>query len=936
MRAGGRLHEPQAGGAAAGGARVGARARGPDAADAPGVAAWARSLSPGVFDPLSLKLGKAAALAAPWGPLPAVDDGPAKLRKPRGKTADGREAASAEQPSDALQPALSLPAKTDVVPTSGFRSLSLRNGITMANDYEVVTSTIVNGASPAAAEPIGELAALVLRTALEPAAGARWLPARSREADLAFLVLRRFLETDGGGGGGGMARAAAEAALVDLVAHRPALAPRAAALADALGSPLRGPLLATMQASLLPQLPPSSAVLPLAAALAGEPALSPAPLAAILLKYCRRKTTTAAMNPRRSWFHGSQVLDICWTLMLTHQSSRLAGPLGTLLNYLSSSYPDLDIQDTARLYLQLLTRVPGNRVRSLLADRKPDSSSSAQLRAEASSGYENGAKEGLLMSVASDAPPAAGHMCIKRAQPPLVAHSWRLCLQKDLPSEPTTTTTTSVCNDLNSGEAAQPDKVAIPDSDANLLAVYLANLQEASRKEAPIVVVDCRLQLTDPVLRRREAVENVDVVTSLPDDKSGSGSATSAVYAVKLSFSTSARYGPIPSQHVAVLRASLASEEGLVEEGGQPVDGRPLLQAGEEGRGLGEAARKRERRWWGSQRRQLEQATEAGDAGVSGSELGQDGGEGAEEGGGERDGRDAAAARGDLRGGRRKEAGKDSGHCLRLELRPCEPLPALVDVAAIFTDDSGQTVEGPLEGIPISLEDLFLPASMPSQLADAHPYPLAKLYSTLWAACAGGPVECGSTVGEKEHIVVDGSGATKLLDVPVSSIISAVEAHLAAFVVAVSGSRLVEAMLGTPGMDGVEWRKVAATMDPSPSSEAGGLCEDDSGDVSPLASPSLPEDGDRLHLEWPSEAETPLWLTDQSAGPVKSAAEACPPGIGRFGGEMLGTVEVLIHLPPRYHLLVRLEVGSVSTTARLRTDFWPCLAHVDELLETIL
>eukprot|EP00850_Spirogloea_muscicola_P018615 SM000172S03088 [mRNA] locus=s172:302828:305846:- [translate_table: standard] len=635
------------------------------------------------------------------------------------------------------------------------------------------------------------------------------------------------------------------------------------------------------------------------------------------------------MSPGRSWFHGSQVLDICWTLMLHHPSSRLARPLGALLRFLSSNYPDLDVQDTARLYLRLLTRVPGNRVRSLLADRKPDSVNSAPRRAEASSGNENGGKEGLLKPAASDAPPVATYMRIERAQPPLVAHSWRLCLQKDLPSEPTTTMMTSVCKDLNSGEAAQPDRLASPDSNADLLAVYLASLQETSRKEAPVVVVDCRLQLTDPGLRRRDVVESDDVVTSSLDDKSGSSSATSAVYAVKLSFSTGARYGPIPSQHVAVLRASSASEEGLAKEGGQPVDNRPALQAGEAGRGLGEAARKREQRWWGSQRRHLEQGTEAGGAGVSGGELGQDGGEDADEGGGERDGRDAAAARGDLRGGRRKVAGKDSGHRLRLELRSSEPLPALIDVTVIFTDESGHTVEGPLEGIPISLEDLFLPAPMPSQLAEAHPYPLAKLYSALWSAFAGGPVECGSTVGEKERVVVDGSGATKLLCL-------SLEAHLVAFVVAISGSRLIEAMLGTPGMDGVEWREEVAAMGQSPSPEAGGLCEDNSGDGSPLASPSLPDDSDRLNLEWPSEAETPLWLTEQSVGPVKSAAEACPPSIRRFGGEMLGTVEVLIHLPPRYHLLVRLEVGSASTTARLRTDFWPCLAHVDELLEAIL
>ncbi|KAJ6901283.1 hypothetical protein NC651_019133 [Populus alba x Populus x berolinensis] len=50
----------------------------------------------------------------------------------------------------------------------------------------------------------------------------------------------------------------------------------------------------------------------------------------------------------------------------------------------------------------------------------------------------------------------------------------------------------------------------------------------------------------------------------------------------------------------------------------------------------------------------------------------------------------------------------------------------------------------------------------------------------------------------------------------------------------------------------------------------------------------------------------------------------------------MGCFLVLIFLPPRFHLLLQMEVSDLSTLVRIRTDYWPCLAYVDDYLEVFL
>jgi AP-5 complex subunit beta-1 len=44
-------------------------------------------------------------------------------------------------------------------------------------------------------------------------------------------------------------------------------------------------------------------------------------------------------------------------------------------------------------------------------------------------------------------------------------------------------------------------------------------------------------------------------------------------------------------------------------------------------------------------------------------------------------------------------------------------------------------------------------------------------------------------------------------------------------------------------------------------------------------------------------------------------------------------LKALVHLPPRYHMLMRIQVSESSTVVRVKTDFWRVLAFLDKFFE---
>lgn len=238
-----------------------------------------------------------------------------------------------------------------------------------------------------------------------------------------------------------------------------------------------------------------------------------------------------------------------------------------------------------------------------------------------------------------------------------------------------------------------------------------------------------------------------------------------------------------------------------------------------------------------------------------------------------------------------------------VELEPREPMPGLVDVFIETNADNGQIIEGQLHSISVGIEDMFLRAILPDEVAeedDDVPSYYMGLFSALWEAC-----ETSSSTGRETFILKGGKGAAaisgtrsvKLLEVSVGSLVRAVERHLAPFVVCVIGEPLIDMVKPGGVFKDILWK---------------GFNEESSFDVTCS----------------PTSSRGPLYLKnsgdeDEGGGQISTNRK----NIGYF--------HILIFLPPRFHLLFQMEVHDFSTLVRIRTDHWPCLAYVDDYLEAL-
>lgn len=246
-----------------------------------------------------------------------------------------------------------------------------------------------------------------------------------------------------------------------------------------------------------------------------------------------------------------------------------------------------------------------------------------------------------------------------------------------------------------------------------------------------------------------------------------------------------------------------------------------------------------------------------------------------------------------------------SFHALvEIELEPREPMPGLVDVRIEANVENGQMISGSLHSISVGIEDIFLRARLPPDVTDdwvADYY--MDLFHALWEACGS----CSNTgretfplSGGKGAAAISGTRSVKLLDASWDSLISAIEQYLAPFVVSVSGEPLVNRLKENGIIRDVVW-------------------DDDSADISATDVNALVpySEGAPLQLQY---------IQDEGDGCSST------PDVRK---RSMGTVLILIFLPPRFHLLFQMEIGEVSTLVRIRTDHWPCLAYVDEYLESL-
>jgi AP-5 complex subunit beta-1 len=252
-----------------------------------------------------------------------------------------------------------------------------------------------------------------------------------------------------------------------------------------------------------------------------------------------------------------------------------------------------------------------------------------------------------------------------------------------------------------------------------------------------------------------------------------------------------------------------------------------------------------------------------------------------------------------------------------VELEPKQPVPTLVDAHIVFSNEDGHTVQGQLDSIPVGIEDLFqkplLPEDLP--LSDQPEY-LFSLFKALFEACSGPGHLGGETFPlknseSKPGVSIEGSESVKLLEGQADRIVGAVEQWLGPFVVAVSGSSLI-AMIKDGGV--LKHPVFLEEFSFHPGGEPG-----------------------RSSYGWPGTVQLRLEDSTSNRG-EQSSSDVNLQAMGAEGGSKggLGCFFILIFLPPRYHLLLRMEVSDWSTLVRIRTDHWPCLAHVDEFLEALV
>lgn len=237
-----------------------------------------------------------------------------------------------------------------------------------------------------------------------------------------------------------------------------------------------------------------------------------------------------------------------------------------------------------------------------------------------------------------------------------------------------------------------------------------------------------------------------------------------------------------------------------------------------------------------------------------------------------------------------------------IDLEPREPTPGLVDVFIETNAENGQIIYGQLHSITVGIEDMFLKAIAPPDITeDEIPGYYSDLFSALWEACGTSSNtgrEIFSLKGGKGVAAIKGIQSVKLLEVPANSVIRATERYLAQFVVSVIGEQLVDIVKDGGIIRDIIWKDVGSDS-----------FLDGSTSVTDV------EQGP-LHL---------TYIGDEDEGeiPVK------------ISKRNMGCFLVLIFLPPRYHLLFRMEVCDISTLVRIRTDHWPCLAYVDDYLEAL-
>ncbi|MCO5557740.1 hypothetical protein L7F22_011311 [Adiantum nelumboides] len=243
-----------------------------------------------------------------------------------------------------------------------------------------------------------------------------------------------------------------------------------------------------------------------------------------------------------------------------------------------------------------------------------------------------------------------------------------------------------------------------------------------------------------------------------------------------------------------------------------------------------------------------------------------------------------------------------------LELEPKQPVPTIIDAHIVTGDEEGRRIEGQLDSIHVGIEDLFAKAPLPLRASslDSSVY-YYKLFNVLWEACGkSGKLHTKSFAlsGGKEFVSIAGTESVKLLESRADKVVDVVEHFLSPYVVSAKGGQLVSLLKDSGTLQDIVWQE-----DSEPGNRRKGHLAITYG---------LPS----------GDGANPLYdYHDQNDGnpPLPDAVR-----------DNIGSLCILIFLPPRFHILLKMEIADWSTLTHIRTDYWPCLAYVDEFLEALV
>lgn len=536
----------------------------------------------------------------------------------------------------------------------------------------------------------------------------------------------------------------------------------------------------------------------------------------------------------KSWYHGNKVLGVCRTMLVHHHSSSLFTGLSRLLAFTCLYFPDLEVRDNARFYLRILVCIPGKKLKQILNTEESLTGVTPSTRP---SSFFNKQYPQSVQDLKGSSN-MASYIQMERVTPLLVKQSWSL----SLPNMHANPDKPCFLEGIWDNEPASEQKELLAISASIEIISVSERLQQ---QKEPLRVTDSKVSEIVGVLRRHFSCIpdyrhmpglKIKISCSLRFD----AEPFCSVWGTNTSDSFSDEVDKLPAIYATVLKFTSSSPYGSISSFYNAF----LL---------------------GSTTKIDSSLTQA----------------------------DALVI-----------VPVDNGHRetfeapVCLELEPREPVPGLVDVFIETNTDNGQIIQGQLSSIPVGIEDMFLRAILPDDMKghDDIPSYYVNLFTALWEAC-----EATSSTGRETFVLKGGKGvaavkgtrSVKFLEVPMTSLVLAVEQYLAPFVVCVIGEPLVDMVRAGGVIKDTVWKDIRS----DPSSEVS------------------------------TSKVGPLYL--KYVGDEDGGADQIP------GRKNIGVFDILIFLPPRFHLLFQMEVHDVSTLVRIRTDHWPCLAYVDDYLEAL-